>query len=59
MGEFLGMFQGLANGFDIAFTLTNLTFALIGALALPALSACGKKAPLDPPNKPVKHRQEI
>ena len=32
MGEFLGMFQGLANGFDIAFTLTNLSFALIGAV---------------------------
>lgn len=26
------MFQGLASGFDIAFTLTNLTFALIGAV---------------------------
>jgi len=26
------MFQGLAGGFDIAFTLTNLTFALIGAV---------------------------
>jgi putative tricarboxylic transport membrane protein len=32
MGELLGMFQGLANGFDIALTLTNLTFALIGAV---------------------------
>jgi putative tricarboxylic transport membrane protein len=32
MGEFFGMFQGLAGGFDIAFTLTNLTFALIGAV---------------------------
>jgi len=32
MGEFLSMFQGLANGFDIAFTLTNLSFALIGAV---------------------------
>ncbi len=32
MGELLGMFQGLATGFDIAFTLTNLTFALIGAV---------------------------
>ncbi len=26
------MFQGLAGGFDIAFTLTNLAFALIGAV---------------------------
>ena len=26
------MFQGLASGFDIAFTLTNLTFALLGAV---------------------------
>ena len=32
MNEILGMFQGLAEGFGIAFTLTNLTFALIGAL---------------------------
>jgi len=32
MGEILAMFQGLAGGFDIAFTLTNLTFALIGAV---------------------------
>jgi putative tricarboxylic transport membrane protein len=32
MNEILGLFQGLANGFGIAFTLTNLTFALIGAL---------------------------
>jgi putative tricarboxylic transport membrane protein len=32
MNEILGMFQGLANGFGIAFSLTNLTFALIGAL---------------------------
>jgi putative tricarboxylic transport membrane protein len=32
MNEFLGLFEGLANGFGIAFTLTNLTFALIGAL---------------------------
>ena len=32
MNEILGMFQGLAGGFGIAFTLTNLTFALIGAL---------------------------
>src|SRR5512134_2826812 len=32
MNEILGLFQGLANGFGIAFSLTNLTFALIGAL---------------------------
>jgi putative tricarboxylic transport membrane protein len=32
MGEILGMFQGLASGFGIALTLTNLTFALIGAV---------------------------
>jgi len=32
MGELLGMFQGLASGFDIALTLTNLTFALLGAV---------------------------
>ncbi len=32
MGDIWGMFQGLASGFDIAFTLTNLTFALIGAV---------------------------
>jgi putative tricarboxylic transport membrane protein len=32
MNEILELFQGLANGFGIAFTLTNLTFALIGAL---------------------------
>src|SRR4030066_1652110 len=32
MGEIIGLFQGLANGFGIAFSLTNLTFALIGAL---------------------------
>lgn len=32
MNEILGLFQGLANGFGIAFTVTNLTFALIGAL---------------------------
>jgi putative tricarboxylic transport membrane protein len=32
MNEILGMFQGLANGFGIAFTLTNLIFALLGAL---------------------------
>jgi len=32
MNEILEMFQGLANGFGIAFSLTNLTFALIGAL---------------------------
>ncbi len=32
MNEILGMFQGLANGFGIAFTLTNLIFALIGAV---------------------------
>jgi putative tricarboxylic transport membrane protein len=32
MSEILGMFQGLGNGFSIAFTLTNLTFAFIGAV---------------------------
>jgi putative tricarboxylic transport membrane protein len=32
MNELLGMFQGLVNGFGIAFSLTNLTFALMGAL---------------------------
>lgn len=32
MNEILGLFQGLVNGFGIAFSLTNLTFALIGAL---------------------------
>jgi putative tricarboxylic transport membrane protein len=32
MGEFLEIFQGLASGFGIAFSLTNLTFALIGAV---------------------------
>ncbi|RPJ40259.1 MAG: tripartite tricarboxylate transporter permease, partial [Deltaproteobacteria bacterium] len=32
MGEILNTFQGLADGFGIAFSLTNLTFALIGAL---------------------------
>jgi putative tricarboxylic transport membrane protein len=32
MNEILELFQGLTNGFGIAFTLTNLTFALIGAL---------------------------
>ncbi len=32
MNEILGMFQGLADGFGIAFTLTNLIFALIGAV---------------------------
>jgi putative tricarboxylic transport membrane protein len=32
MNEILGMFQGLGNGFGIAFTLTNLTFAFIGAV---------------------------
>src|SRR5512136_495726 len=32
MGEIIGLFKGLANGFGIAFSLTNLTFALIGAL---------------------------
>jgi putative tricarboxylic transport membrane protein len=32
MNEILGMFQGLADGFGIAFSLNNLIFALIGAL---------------------------
>jgi len=32
MGEIFSIFQGLANGFDLAFSLTNLTFALIGAV---------------------------
>jgi putative tricarboxylic transport membrane protein len=32
MGEILNTFQGLADGFGIAFSLTNLTFALIGAV---------------------------
>ena len=32
MNEILGMFQGLVNGFGIAFSLINLTFALLGAL---------------------------
>jgi putative tricarboxylic transport membrane protein len=32
MGEIFSVFQGLANGFDLAFSLTNLTFALIGAI---------------------------
>ncbi len=32
MDEIWGMFQGLASGFGIAFSLTNLTFALIGAV---------------------------
>jgi putative tricarboxylic transport membrane protein len=32
MNEIFELFQGLANGFGIAFSLTNLTFALIGAL---------------------------
>jgi putative tricarboxylic transport membrane protein len=32
MNEIFGMFQGLADGFGIAFSLINLTFALIGAL---------------------------
>jgi putative tricarboxylic transport membrane protein len=32
MGEIFGIFQGLANGFGLAFSLTNLTFALIGAV---------------------------
>src|SRR4030066_2056125 len=30
--EVLGLFQGLMTGFGIAFSLTNLSFALIGAL---------------------------
>jgi len=32
MGELFGIFQGLADGFGIAFSLNNLLFALIGAL---------------------------
>ena len=32
MNEILGMFQGLASGFGIAFSFTNLLFALTGAL---------------------------
>jgi putative tricarboxylic transport membrane protein len=32
MGEIFDIFQGLIGGFDIAFSLTNLTFALIGAV---------------------------
>jgi len=32
MNEIPGMFQGLVNGFGIAFSLINLTFALLGAL---------------------------
>jgi len=32
MGEIFDIFQGLANGFQIAFSLTNITFALIGAI---------------------------
>jgi putative tricarboxylic transport membrane protein len=32
MDEIFGIFQGLANGFGLAFSLTNLTFALIGAV---------------------------
>ncbi len=32
MGELFGIFQGLAEGFGIAFSLNNLFFALIGAL---------------------------
>ena len=32
MGEILSIFEGLANGFGVAFSLTNLTFALIGAV---------------------------
>jgi len=32
MNEILGMFQGLASGFGIAFSLNNLIFALIGAV---------------------------
>jgi len=31
MSDLLGMFQGLMNGFGIAFTLNNLMFALLGA----------------------------
>ena len=27
MGEIFNVFQGLANGFDLAFSLTNLSFA--------------------------------
>ena len=32
MDEILNIFQGLAGGFGVAFSLTNLTFALIGAV---------------------------
>jgi putative tricarboxylic transport membrane protein len=32
MGELFGIFQGIAGGFGVAFTLNNLLFALIGAL---------------------------
>jgi putative tricarboxylic transport membrane protein len=32
MGEIFNIFQGLASGFDLAFSLTNLSFALIGAI---------------------------
>ncbi|MBP1719174.1 MAG: hypothetical protein H6Q43_2612 [Deltaproteobacteria bacterium] len=32
MGEIFNIFQGLLNGFDIALSLTNITFALIGAV---------------------------
>ena len=32
MGEIFTIFQGLLNGFEIALSLTNITFALIGAV---------------------------
>jgi putative tricarboxylic transport membrane protein len=32
MGELITIFQGLANGFDLAFSLNNITFAFIGAV---------------------------
>jgi putative tricarboxylic transport membrane protein len=32
MGEIFEIFQGLLSGFDIALSLTNITFALIGAV---------------------------
>ena len=34
-----------------------MLLAMIGMLAAPALSACGKKAPLDPP-PPRQHKEK-
>jgi len=34
-----------------------MILALVGTLAVPALSACGKKAPLDPPT-PRQHKEK-